>query len=97
MAEKKMGRVIERRPLSPVLEIFRVAPEEGSAFPVYRSGQYMALSRDNCKLTKKQAGPDGVVSYIYDQDEAGHIRRGSITHSYSIASAPFWAVTVAYP
>jgi ferredoxin-NADP reductase len=89
MAEKKIGRVIERRPLSQVLEIFRVIPEEGSAFPAYRAGQYMALSRDNCKLTRKQAGPAGEVTYVYDTDEAGHIRRGAITHSYSIASAPF--------
>ncbi len=89
MAEKKMGRVIQRRPLSPILEIFRVAPEPGGTFPPYRSGQYMALSRDNCKLTKKQVGPGGTVTYVYDQDEAGNIRRGSIMHSYSIASAPF--------
>ena len=89
MAEKKIGRVTERRPLSPVLEIFRVAPEPGGAFPAYRSGQYMALSRENCKLTRKEIGADGSVNYVYDQDEAGNIRRGAITHSYSIASAPF--------
>jgi ferredoxin-NADP reductase len=89
MAEKKLGRVVERRPLSPILEIFRVAAAEGSAFPPYKAGQYMALSRENCKLTRKEIGPNGEVSYVYDMDEAGHIRRGPITHSYSIASAPF--------
>jgi ferredoxin-NADP reductase len=89
MAEKKIGKVVERRPLSPILEIFRVVPEEGSVFPEYRAGQYMALSRNNCKLTKKLVGPHGELSYVYDTDEAGQIRRGAITHSYSIASAPF--------
>ena len=89
MAEKKNGRVVARRPLSQILEIFRVAPEEGSAFPSYKAGQYMALSRDNCKLTRKEKGPNGEVSYVYDLDEAGRIKRGVITHSYSIASAPY--------
>lgn len=89
MAEKKIGRVVKRQPLSPILEIFRVAPEAGSRFPAYRAGQYMALSRENCKLTTKETSRGGEVNYVYDRDETGEIKRGAITHSYSLASAPF--------
>ncbi len=88
MAEKKTGTVTFRQTLSPLLEIFRVMPEQGSAFPDYKAGQYVALSRDNCKLTRKINGPDGSMSYVPDLDEAGKIRRGTVTHSYSISSAP---------
>ncbi|HUL43047.1 MAG TPA: hypothetical protein VLY03_01685 [Bacteroidota bacterium] len=88
MAERKTGKVIYRRALSPVLEIFRLAPEEGSPFPDYKSGQFLALSRDNCRLTKKIPSPDGSAGYTYEVDEQGQIKRGTVTHSYSIASAP---------
>ena len=88
MADKKDGIVVYRRALSPVLEIFRIAPADGSKFPRYQAGQYMALSRDNCRLTKKIGGEGGERQYAYDRDEAGNIRRGNVTHSYSIASAP---------
>ena len=89
MAEKKIGRVIHRHNFSGMLELFRLAPEAGSAFPEYKAGQYIALSRDNCKLTKKSPGPDGETSYVYDLDESGNPKRGPVTHSYSISSAPF--------
>jgi ferredoxin-NADP reductase len=88
MAEKKAGIVVYRHGLSPLLEIFRLAPDDGGAFPEYKSGQYIALSRDNCKLTKKVVEQDGSVSYAYDVDDSGRIKRGTVTHSYSIASAP---------
>jgi len=88
MAEKKAGTVVYRHALSPLLEIFRLAPDTGGAFPEYKAGQYIALSRDNCKLTKKVTDKEGKVAYLYDLDEAGGIRRGTVTHSYSIASAP---------
>jgi len=88
MAERKTGTVIYRRALSPVLEIFRLAPEEGSPFPEYKSGQFLALSRDNCRLTKKLQLADGSPSYAYELDEKGNVKRGTVTHSYSIASAP---------
>lgn len=89
MPEKKIGSVIHRQTLSQVLEVFRVAPEKGSAFPTYKAGQYIALSRDNCKLTKKIVGENGEKKYVYDVDEKGNIKKGKVTHSYSIASAPF--------
>jgi ferredoxin-NADP reductase len=92
MAERKIGRVVQRRSLSDILEIFRLAPAPGSPFPEYKAGQYIALSRDNCRLTKKIAGAGGETKYVYDLDEEGHPRWGSVTHSYSISSAPFETV-----
>jgi len=88
MAEKKIGTVVYRRALSPLLEIFRLMPEQGSIFPAYKAGQYLALSRDNCKLTKKVVGDNGQMKYVYDVDESNTIKLGTVTHSYSIASAP---------
>jgi ferredoxin-NADP reductase len=92
MAERKIGRVILRRSFSDILELFRLAPEPGSSFPEYKAGQYIALSRDNCRLTKKVPGPGGETRYVYDLDEAGNPKWGSVTHSYSISSAPFETV-----
>ena len=88
MAEKKVGTVIYRQTLSPLLELFRIAPQDGSQFPDYKPGQYLALSRDNCRLTKKVVGNDGEVKYVYDHNESGQPKRGPVTHSYSISSAP---------
>ncbi len=88
MAEKKLGRVIYQKSISPLLEIIRLAPEEGSRFPEYKAGQYIALSRDDCRLTRKVPEPDGSISYVYDLDEHGYPKRGPVTHSYSISSAP---------
>lgn len=89
MAEKKIGLVVYRRLLSPLLEMFRVTPGDGTPFPPYTAGQFMALSRDNCRLTKKIPGPDGKPSFEYELDENGNPKRGQVTHSYSISSAPF--------
>ena len=63
-------------------------PESGSQFPEYRPGQYMALRRETCRLTKKVITADGQVHYVADIDEAGNPRLGPVTHPYSIASAP---------
>ena len=89
MAEVKVGTVIDQRKLSSVLEMFRMKPQSGSRFPEYAAGQYIALRRDRCKLTKRSVGPEGVVRYMPDFDESGQPRLGPVTHSYSIASAPF--------
>ena len=88
MAEKKVGKVIYRKALSPMLELFRIAPEDSVPFPRYKAGQYIALSRENCKLTRKIISEDGATSYVYDLDEQGRHKRGQVTHSYSISSAP---------
>jgi ferredoxin-NADP reductase len=88
MAERKVGKVFYWHNLSPMLSIFRFRPELGSQFPEYQAGQYIALRREDCKLTKPVAGSDGSVQYVPDLDEQGRQKRGPITHSYSISSAP---------
>ena len=88
MVEKKVGTVFYWHNLSPTLSIFRFRPEFGSRFPDYQAGQYIALRREDCKLTKAVAGPDDRVQYVPDLDENGNQKRGPITHSYSISSAP---------
>ena len=89
MAERKRGKVIYRKTLSPLLEIFRVAHERESPFQHYDAGQYAALSRDDCKLTKKITDQDGKVNFVYDLDDRGNLKHGQVTRHYSIASAPF--------
>ncbi len=89
MAERKLGTVVSWRNLSPILAIFRLLPERGSKFPDYTAGQYIALRRDDCKLTKKVIRANGEVDYVPDLDEPGNQKRGPVTHSYSISSAPF--------
>ena len=89
MAAQKNGTVTYRKDLSPYLSTFRLMPESGSVFPSYKSGQYIALSRKDCKLTKRFTHPDGKIEYVPDVDAQGNRKRGTVTHSYSIASAPF--------
>jgi ferredoxin-NADP reductase len=89
MADKKIGTVVYRRNLSPVLAIFRLVPEDGVDFPIYKAGQYIALRRENCRLTKRLVRSDGRIEYIPDLDEQGKQKRGPVSHSYSIASAPY--------
>jgi ferredoxin-NADP reductase len=88
MAELKPGRIIEWHRLSFSLSLFRVVAEDGASFPPYEAGQYIALRRDDCLLTRKVK--DGnEIRYIPDLDAEGKQKRGPVTHSYSISSAPF--------
>src|ERR1700737_3149355 len=88
MAELKPGRIVEWHRLSPSLSLFRVIAMDGARFPSYEAGQYIALRRDDCLLTRKVK--DGnEVNYVPDLDAEGKQKRGSVTHSYSISSAPF--------
>ena len=89
MVEKKIGTAVYRRDLSPILAIFRLVPEPGGSFPEYQAGQYIALRREHCRLTKKVLLPDGRFEYHPDIDENGNQKRGAVTHSYSISSAPY--------
>jgi ferredoxin-NADP reductase len=89
MAQLKKGTIVSWENLSPILAIFRLMPEEGSRFPSYQAGQYMALRREDCRLTKRIIGQDGRPHFVPDLDESGHQKRGPVTHSYSISSAPF--------
>lgn len=89
MAERRVGTVSYRQDLSPILAIFRLLPEPGGGFPEYRAGQYIALRREDCRLTQKVITAPGKVDYVPDLDAHGQHKRGPVTHSYSIASAPF--------
>jgi ferredoxin-NADP reductase len=89
MPEIRTGTILEWRQLSPVLARFRLAHEDGYPFPSYEAGQYMALRREDCRLTRRVAGPDGRPRYLPDLDETGRQKRGPVTHVYSLASAPF--------
>ncbi len=89
MAKTKVGTVVRFHKSSPILTIFHLMPETGSPFPDYKAGQYIALRRNDCRLTKKMIGSDKKVTYIPHLDENEKQNRGQVTHSYSIASAPF--------
>jgi ferredoxin-NADP reductase len=89
MPETRSGTVASWDQLSPTLASFRLAPESPLRFPAYAAGQYIALRRESCRLTRRVAGPDGRPRYVPDLDERGRQRRGSVTHAYSIASPPF--------
>jgi ferredoxin-NADP reductase len=89
MAERRIGSVVSWRRLSPLFALFRLGPQQGTRFPGYKPGQYIALRREDCRLTRRVVDHDGRRHYIPDLDEHGVQRRGPITHSYSICSAPF--------
>ncbi|HEY3304480.1 MAG TPA: hypothetical protein VGL70_13190 [Candidatus Binatia bacterium] len=89
MADKKIGTVTDWKYSSDVLAIFRMMPQADSKFPGYKAGQYMALQRNDCRLTKKIVKDGGKVEYAIVLDDQGKPKRGAVTHSYSISSAPF--------
>jgi hypothetical protein len=92
MVERKVGTVIHRQTLSPILSLFRLMPQPGSRFSEYKPGQYIALRRDDCKLTQRAVDANGQVRFFPVLDEHGNLKRGPVTHSYSISSAPFETV-----
>ncbi len=96
MADLQTGKVIYRHLLSPLLEIFRIQPNNGGRFPAYQAGQNIDLSRDHCKLTKKIFDERGNSKLIYDLDENGNPKLGRVTRTYSIASAPFETIKKKY-
>jgi len=89
MAKLKNGVVVSWRRISGVLATLRLGPEGGSRFPPYAPGQYIALRREDCRLTKRIVDESGRVRYVPDVDASGNPRHGPVTHAYSIASAPF--------
>jgi ferredoxin-NADP reductase len=90
MAETKVGIVAHWQNLSPRLAVFRLLPERSQRFPEYQAGQYIWLRRDDCKLTTKMGvGADGRQVYGPDLDASGNGKLGSVTHAYSVASAPW--------
>ena len=89
MAQQKVGTVVHKELVSPTLMRFRLQPEPDGRFPDYQAGQYIALRRDDCKLTRKKGvAPDGKPIFEAEVDPWGRQTFGSVTHSYSIASAP---------
>lgn len=49
----------------------------------------MALQRNDCRLTKRVIHEDKKVEYVTVLNDKGNLKRGPVTHSYSIASAPY--------
>lgn len=89
MAGLRTGTVVHREIVAETLIRFRLAPESGHPFPAYEAGQAIALSRDDCKLTRKAGvGPDGKPIREPEYDPWGRQTVGPLTHYYSIASAP---------
>jgi ferredoxin-NADP reductase len=88
MPEYRTGTIGSWRQFSPMLAAFRLAPEVGRRFPPYEAGQYIALRRESCRLTRRVPGPDGRARYVPDLDDRGRQKRGPVSHPYSIASAP---------
>jgi ferredoxin-NADP reductase len=89
MALRKTGFAVSWNNLSPILGIFRVQPEAGDRFPDYEAGQYIALRREDCGLTRRTTDAAGRVRYVPDLDDSGAQRRGPVSHAYSISSAPY--------
>ncbi|HEY2945104.1 MAG TPA: hypothetical protein VGN09_21905 [Vicinamibacteria bacterium] len=89
MVERKTGFTVSWQSLSPLLGIFRVKPAAGNRFPEYEAGQYIALRREDCALTRRVTDADGRVRYVPDLDATGAQRRGPVSHAYSISSAPY--------
>lgn len=93
MAEKRVGTITRWADVSPDLSVFSLKPHEGTSFPGYKAGQYIALTREGCNLTTKIKDADGRIHFEPAVNEDGSPKRGPVTHSYSIASAPFETVT----
>lgn len=89
MAERCRGTLTRWTEVAPGLAIFRLAPESGRAFPAYAAGQYIALTREGCRLTTRVVDDAGHVSYRPAIHADGSPAFGSVTHSYSLSSAPF--------
>jgi len=89
MAEKRVGTISTWTEVADGLVIFQLMPQSGTAFPDYKAGQYIALTRENCKVTTKVKDADGRVHYDPAYNEDGSAKTRAVTHSYSIASAPF--------
>src|SRR5881227_1904733 len=80
MADLKAGRIIEWHRLSASLSLFRLVAHDGARFPSYEAGQYIALRRDDCLLTRKVKDGDE-IRYVPDLDDQGRQKRGAVTHS----------------
>lgn len=89
MAEKRVGTITTWADVASGLSTFTLKPHAGTSFPDYKAGQYIALTRENCRLTTKVKDADGHIHFEPAVGEDGTPKFGPVTHSYSIASAPF--------
>ncbi len=89
MAERRVGTITSWTEFASGLSTFKLKPQSGTSFPEYQAGQYIALTRENCKLTTKVKDAEGHVHYEPAFNEDGTPKTRAVTHSYSIASAPF--------
>lgn len=88
MADRKIGTITSWVDIASGLAVFRLKSQPGTSFPAYKAGQYIALTRENCKLTVRVKDHLGVVQYAPLRNTDGSPKLGPVTHSYSIASAP---------
>lgn len=88
MADRKVGTITSWADIASGLAVFRLRPQPGNSFPEYKAGQYIALTREKCKLTVRVKDHLGVVQYAPLRNTDGSPKLGPVTHSYSIASAP---------
>lgn len=89
MAEKRVGTITRWADVSSGLSVFTLKAHDGTSFPDYKAGQYIALTRENCRLTTKVKDADGHIHFEPALNEEGLPKMGPVTHSYSIASAPY--------
>jgi len=89
MVQRRTGFAVSWQSLSAILGIFRVRPAAGSRFPDYEAGQYIALRREDCALTRRVIDAEGRARFVPDLDASGVQRRGPVSHAYSISSAPY--------
>lgn len=89
MADKRTGAISAWTDVAQGLAIFRLKAEAGTLFPDYKAGQYIALTRENCKLTTKVKDANGHIHYEPAHNDDGTPKLRAVTHSYSIASAPY--------
>lgn len=89
MVERKIGTISSWLDIASGLAAFRLKAEPGSPFPSYKAGQYIALTRERCRLTVRVKDHHGVVQYAPLRNTDGSPKLGPVTHSYSIASAPY--------
>jgi ferredoxin-NADP reductase len=89
VAEKRVGTISSWVDVAPGLSSFKLRPPAATPFPDYKAGQYIAITRENCRLTTRIKGEDGGIRYEPAVKEDGSPKVGPVTHSYSIASAPF--------
>lgn len=89
MAEKRIGTITSWVEIASGLAVFRLKCQPGTSFPAYTAGQYVALTRENCKLTVRVKDDKGVAHYVPLRNTDGSPKLGRVTHSYSIASAPW--------